>query len=381
MEETKVKADALKVSLQAIKQVQDDIKSQASGLKDKIGKTDPTDVSNQKALNDLQKEALMLAKQNEAIERTKEKARLEEIKLMQAREKAFDKYEKQLQKENSLLERQSQVYNKVNQKMNTYISEFKNIAIKKELNIKLTDEESKRYDFLASKIDRYDKALKATDASMGRHQRNVGNYSSAYNGLGMSVSQLAREMPAFANSVQTGFMAISNNLPMFFDEIKKINSQNKVLKASGQETKSLFSQLGSSIFSVSTLLSVGVTLLTVYGADIFNFFANLGNSNKAAEEQIKKRAEAERKADEATRKSSKSIADESDELLGSIYALKVSNKNGQERNKIISEINKQYGTTLKNLSNERAFQSQLNFVIAEYIALKEAEYKLSLIHI
>jgi chromosome segregation ATPase len=287
MEDTKVKADALKVSLEAIKAVQDSIKAQASDLKTQISKTDPTDVKNQKDFNDLQKEALRLAKQNEAIERTKEKARLEEIKLMQAREKAFDKYEKQLQKENSLLEKQSTLYSKVNTKMNGLIAEFKNIAIKKELNIKLTDDESKRYDFLASKIDRYDKALKATDASMGRHQRNVGNYASAYNGLGMSVSQLAREMPAFANSVGTGFMAISNNLPMFFDEIKKINDQNKVLKASGQETKSLFSQLGSSIFSVSTLLSVGVTLLTVYGADIIDFFSSLAGGNKEAEEQIK----------------------------------------------------------------------------------------------
>jgi hypothetical protein len=259
--------------------------------------------------------------------------------------------------------------------MNGLIAEFKNIAIKKELNIKLTDDESKRYDFLASKIDKYDKALKATDASMGRHQRNVGNYASAYNGLGVSVSQLAREMPAFANSAQTGFMAISNNLPMFFDEIKKINDQNKVLKASGQETKSLFSQLGSSIFSVSTLLSVGVTLLTVYGADIIDFFSSLAGGNKEAEEQIKKRAEAERKANEETVKSSKAIADESDELLGSIYALKVSNKNSEERKKIISDINKQYGTTLKNLSDERAFQAQLNLVVAEYIALKEAEFK------
>ena len=164
--------------------------------------------------------------------------------------------------------------------MNALSAEYKNLATKKELGISLTDKETKRYDFLQGKIQTYDKTLKAVDASMGKYQRNVGNYAGAFNPLSNSINQLTREMPAFANSVQTGFMAISNNLPVFFDAMGNIIDKNKELQAQGKPTESVFKQLAGAIFSWGTALSVGVTLLTVYGKDIIEF---LSNTSKAQE--------------------------------------------------------------------------------------------------
>ena len=92
--------------------------------------------------------------------------------------------------------------------------------------------------------------------------------SKAISGLNMSMMQLTREMPAFANSVQTGFMAISNNLPMFFDSIKRIKDENKELASQGKATTSVFKSIVGSLTSVGSLLSIGVTLLTVYGAKL-----------------------------------------------------------------------------------------------------------------
>lgn len=177
-------------------------------------------------------------------------------------------------------------YSRVNGWLGKLRNEYRDLAIRKELNGKLTDDEIRRMTNIEGRMQSYDNALKKVDASMGNHQRNVGNYSSAFNGLGNSVNQLTREMPAFANSVGTGFMAISNNLPVFFDEITKIKNANKDLIAQGQPVKSVFSQIGGAVFSVGTALSVGVTLLTIYGAKIVEFISHLNDEKTAIKESM-----------------------------------------------------------------------------------------------
>ncbi len=92
--------------------------------------------------------------------------------------------------------------------------------------------------------------------------------SSGFNALRNSVSQLSREAPAFAVNANTGFLAISNNLPALYDALVGINAQNAKLKAGGEETTSALKQFGSALFSTNTLISLGITLLTVYGGAI-----------------------------------------------------------------------------------------------------------------
>ena len=45
--------------------------------------------------------------------------------------------------------------------------------------------------------------LKAIDANFGNYQRNVGNYASAFNGLGYQVTQVVRELPALSSGFNT----------------------------------------------------------------------------------------------------------------------------------------------------------------------------------
>lgn len=173
------------------------------------------------------------------------------------------------------------VYEKLDAKLSILNNEYRNLAARKELGVKLTIEESKRMDFLTKKITKYDSVLKKVDAQAGKNQRNVGNYKSAFDGLGFSITQLAREAPAFANSMQTGFMAISNNLPMFFDEIGRTVKEVNSLKAEGKATESVMGKLGKSLFSLNVLLSVGVTLLTIYGKDLVNWVMSLNDGSDA----------------------------------------------------------------------------------------------------
>lgn len=105
-----------------------------------------------------------------------------------------------------------------------------------------------------------------------------------YDGLGNSIAQITRELPAFTFSAQTGFLAISNNLPILADEIGRLKVQNEELVASGQKSRSVFGQVAKSFLSWNTVLSVGVTLLTIYGPQIIDFIGNLFRSKSAIDD-------------------------------------------------------------------------------------------------
>ena len=122
--------------------------------------------------------------------------------------------------------------------------------------------------------------------SVDRVNSSAGKAKSGFNSLSNSINQLTREMPAFANSLNTGFMAISNNLPMLIDEINKLKIANKELAATGQPTKSVFGQLAASLFSFQTLMSVGITLLTVYGSKIVEWAGNLIKGKNTTDEFV-----------------------------------------------------------------------------------------------
>lgn len=133
----------------------------------------------------------------------------------------------------------------------------------------------------AEKANLLDVKLKAIDSSLGKNQRNVGNYASGFNALGNSINQLSREAPAFANSINTGFMALSNNFPALFDAINGIRTQNKALAAEGKPTVSVLKSLAGAVFGWQTLLSIGVTLLTLYGGKLAELVLGIGNTELA----------------------------------------------------------------------------------------------------
>lgn len=161
-------------------------------------------------------------------------------------------------------------------------------------------------------IQQADAKIKELDATIGNHQRNVGNYASAWNGLGNSVQQVARELPSLAVSANTFFLAISNNLPIVVDEIAKARKEYAAfkaeLKAGNKDVKAVapvWQQLTKSILSWQTALVVGLTLLSVYGKDVIKWIGSLGKARDvtldllSAEQEL---ALARRKGIEASKK-------------------------------------------------------------------------------
>lgn len=125
----------------------------------------------------------------------------------------------------------------------------------------------------------------------GNHALSVGNYTKAWNGLGMATQQVVREMPAMAVSMQTFFIAISNNVPILADEIKNLIRQNKEAAKMGRETTSVWKQLAKSLFSWQTLLVLGLTVLSLYGGKIIDWISNLGGADSALKKVTKTHTE------------------------------------------------------------------------------------------
>lgn len=114
----------------------------------------------------------------------------------------------------------------------------------------------------------------------GYHALSVGNYQKAWNGLGFSIAQVVRELPAATVSLNTFFLAISNNIPMVVDEIRQLRYQNSLLRKEGQATISIGKEIVRSLLSWNTALVIILTVLSAFGKEIIEWTRNLFNARR-----------------------------------------------------------------------------------------------------
>jgi len=194
------------------------------------------------------------------------------------------------------------------------------------------------YSTVAARVSLLDTGLKKIDGNLGLNQRHVGDYARGWNGLGNAINQLTREAPAFAVSLNTGFLAISNNLPILSDEIANLVARNKELAASGQPTVSVLKQLATAFFSWQTALSVGVTILTLYGKEIVTWANNLFKGVKA----LNALADSQAILTTAREASKKSIIDEKTTIGLYLQTARDSQKSDEERAIAVKKLQNEY---------------------------------------
>jgi hypothetical protein len=192
-----------------------------------------------KAVTETNKQKILQQKYEAAVTKEKERA-----------EKAADRAAKLAAKEGDAYERLKKQYNET-------AANAKRLGIEKGLD----NEETMQAIALAQTY--YGQLIKV-ETAVGQSQRAVGQYTNAT----FALSQVLREAPSFINSVQTGFMALSNNLPILSDEFGKLS------KATGSSMKAL-GIMFRSLFTFQTALVIGITLLTAYGKQIGNWISSL----------------------------------------------------------------------------------------------------------
>lgn len=190
--------------------------------------------------------------------------------------------------------------------------------------------------------------LSRLEQAMGNYRRNVGNYASAWNGLGVSVQQVVRELPSLSMGFDMFFRAISNNLPMLTDEIKAATEAYRQAVAQGNKATPVWKQVLSSIVSWQTALVVGITLLAQYGDEIANWVKGLFT----AKEAIDTTAEAQKIVNDAMMQGAKDAQREKVQLDLLYKSATDVTKPMEERRKAVDEMQRLYPSYLANMSDE-----------------------------
>lgn len=212
-------------------------------------------------------------------------------------------------------------------------------------NLSRADREGNIGKGLQENINKVTKEIKDAEFATQRFYRNVGNYP---NQLGFAVLQVARELPSLANGAQTFFLAISNNLPILADQIKAAHVEYKAAVASGQAATPVWKQLLSSIVSWQTALTVGITLLTVYGKDIIAFIGGLFKQKEAFDASAKAAEDYNKTMTEARTQGMKDIAQ-----LQTLYGVATDVKRSIDlRREAVALLRREYPAYLQHLSDE-----------------------------
>ena len=216
-------------------------------------------LNNIKYPRDLEKQLKKTIEYHQKSVESAEKTRLAEIKLQQAREKAFDRYEKQLQKEQrekekafskevSISKRKSRQdalqienqkvlsqnarrqavlasnmvgeYKKQSTQLNILRDRYKDLIL-------TTKEETDETRKLKNEINKLDSELKEVDASVGQHQRSVGNYTLATEGLHPALDMVNQGLMSMGTSLDD----LSNSKDPFSDLATSVKDFGKATLA------------------------------------------------------------------------------------------------------------------------------------------------------
>ena len=175
-------------------------------------------------------------------------------------------------------------------------------------------------------------SVQVTPADVPNAQRQLG-------GLHNSIQQIAREMPSLAMGPQMFFLAISNNLPIFTDELARARKEYDELQKSGKKGTPVWKQVLSSLFSWQTAMTTGIMLLVMYGDEIWDWTKSLFGAKKGVDEfniSLKEMTEIEKDGRAQmvrTRFELKSVIDEIKNFTGS---------KEQEKAKV-EALNRKYG--------------------------------------
>lgn len=200
---------------------------------------------------------------------------------------------------------------------------------------------------------------------------DVPNAQRQFNGIHNSIQQMAREMPSLAMGPQMFFMAISNNLPIFTDELARARKEYDELQKSGKKGTPVWKQVLSSLFSWQTAMTTGIMLLVMYGDEIWDWTKNLFSAKKGVDEiniSLKEMTEIEKDGRAQmvrTRFELKSVINEIKNFTGS---------KEQEKAKV-EELNRKYGESFgyyKTLSEwyDAIIQKSEDYVQSLYLQAK-----------
>lgn len=186
-------------------------------------------------------------------------------------------------------------------------------------------------------------------------------------GLQFAGAQLLREAPSFLYSIQTGILAISNNIPILVDELNRF-------KASAKEGASIWKELGRAIFSTAGIITIAVSVITF----IIPALTKVDAAIKKTVESIDTLTESIRNIPKETDINIRVNQNESDVLLD----VALSEDSGKAAIKAYEELQSKVtflkNVTLEQLRANRELVAQLRAQVVEQTKLEKVEEEANL---
>ena len=239
-----------------------------------------------------------------------------------------------------------------------------NDAFDQDKNIAEIQKLEKQMDKLKSKM------AQVSATSIGPSANEIEAVTQKYNGLNTSIQQIARELPVAAMGPQMFFMAISNNLPIFTDELARARKEYEALVASGQKGVPVWKQILSSIVSWQTALTVGIMLLVTYGDEIAAWVTSLFKGKQAMDASKMAMEQLHSTMAQGSVAAQKEIT--SLELLYNVAT--DTSRSYKERKHAVEELQQTYPSYFANLSQE---QIMVGNAISAYESLRDSIYQVA----
>lgn len=217
-------------------------------------------------------------------------------------------------------------------------------ALDQSENIAMIEALQAKIEELESDLARISKTAKSASMSTKTATfvpKDAAKAQSTFNGLNMSIQQIVREMPSLAMGLQMFFLAISNNYPIFADNVRRAREEYDMLVKSGQEAVPVWKQILKSLFSWQTAMTTGIMLLVMYGKEIGNWVSELVGGKSALDEMRESMAQTY----ELEKKAQETAARTRFELMSVIASIKEFNGTKDAERQKIDELNSKYGET------------------------------------
>jgi len=165
----------------------------------------------------------------------------------------------QLQSLNSTYQQQSRLLIQLRDR-------YKSLEVKKQLGIKLTQQETREYAKLRQQVISLDSALKRTDAAAGQFGRNVGNYPKGVLNLVRGLRSLAAAF-GFTSGIYLFAAALRNSFNRVREFDKSMQNLAGVLRTSRSEIKDIETEIikvaGSSVKTSREVANLAEALATL----------------------------------------------------------------------------------------------------------------------
>lgn len=201
--------------------------------------------------------------------------------------------------------------------------------------------------------------------NIGQNASQVAQATQQFNGLNMATQQLVRELPAASMGINTFFMAISNNLPIFADQVKNLRQQ-------GTSVAGVLKGIGTALFSWQTALVLGVTAVAMYGKEIGKWVVSLFKGKEALDAM----ADAEKTLRDVRRQGIVDAQEEITKIRLTVQAAQDSTASIEERTNALRALKSEYPDYFANLSDEQIMYGDVadsvQALIDKTIALAQA---------